>query len=41
MKECNADWKVLIEIQVTEAYLRDLLQGHKNLLKGKSVIIVV
>lgn len=30
MEDCNADWKVLIEIQVSEAYLRDLLQGHKN-----------
>lgn len=41
MRECNADWKVFIEIQVTEAYLRDLLQRHRSRLKGQSVIIVV
>lgn len=39
--KCNVDWKVLTEIQVTGADLRDLMQCHKNLLKGQSVTIVV
>lgn len=39
--ECNVDWKVLTETQVTGADLRDLMQCHKNLPKGQSVTIVV
>lgn len=37
----DGDLNALIEIQITDTYLRDLLQRHRHLLKGQFMVTVV
>lgn len=41
MMQCNGDLNALIEIQITDTYLRDLLQRHRCLLKDRFVVMVI
>lgn len=41
MMQCNGDLNALIEIQITDTYLRDLLQRHRCLLKDQFVVMVI